>query len=345
MYTPKNIIIRVDSSTQMGAGHTMRCLAFAQGCQGLGGKVYFLGASQIPDLVSRIGQENCRYWQLACQPGTKEDAIQTADYAKKMGVNWIVVDGYHFTTPFFEYLKEAGLKTFLISDFAAPDLEVDMILNQNLWAKKEAYPYCTKQFLGVEYLLLRKEFFAYQQWQKIPHQGSLRVMVTLGGTDPKNVTARIIDILEKIKESELIVSLILGSGNTYLENIAMLIQQTSQHQYHLHHNISDMAKEMAQTDLAITAAGSTCWELAFMKVPALMLIVAQNQELVAKSMDEYGLGVSLGWVDPGFEERLALTLQTLLANPAKLRDFTDKAESLSFASKTSTIYQSLIESL
>ena len=57
-----------------------------------------------------------------------------------------------------------------------------------------------------------------------------------------------------------------------------------------------MASLMANHDIALTSAGSITWELVFMGLPAVLIVVAENQEGIASSVTEAGAVRSLGWV-------------------------------------------------
>jgi UDP-2,4-diacetamido-2,4,6-trideoxy-beta-L-altropyranose hydrolase len=55
-----------------------------------------------------------------------------------------------------------------------------------------------------------------------------------------------------------------------------------------------MPELMVWSDLAITAAGSTCWELAFMGLPSIFVILAENQVEIALQLAAEGFGICLG---------------------------------------------------
>ncbi|MFP3733021.1 glycosyltransferase, partial [Bacillus sp. SIMBA_006] len=59
-------------------------------------------------------------------------------------------------------------------------------------------------------------------------------------------------------------------------------------------SVSDMARRMAEADLAIGAAGSTSWERCCLGLPTLMLILAENQEGIARALDAAGAAICLG---------------------------------------------------
>ncbi|HBE44958.1 MAG TPA: hypothetical protein DDW17_05775 [Deltaproteobacteria bacterium] len=56
-----------------------------------------------------------------------------------------------------------------------------------------------------------------------------------------------------------------------------------------------MPELIAWADLAISSGGSTCWELGFMRIPHMVIILAQNQQLVAEGIAKAGMGLNLGW--------------------------------------------------
>jgi len=58
-------------------------------------------------------------------------------------------------------------------------------------------------------------------------------------------------------------------------------------------NVRDMPSLLLDTDLCISAAGSTCWELCCLGVPFLTLTVAENQEHAAKRLSDAGIAPSL----------------------------------------------------
>ena len=58
--------------------------------------------------------------------------------------------------------------------------------------------------------------------------------------------------------------------------------------------IPNMPSLMNWADLAITAGGSTSWELAFMGVPNLIINFAKNQVSNSEQLHDSGLAMNLG---------------------------------------------------
>jgi UDP-2,4-diacetamido-2,4,6-trideoxy-beta-L-altropyranose hydrolase len=292
------VIFRADAGTEMGTGHVMRCLALAQAWQDAGGHVIFAMAMQAPALESRLYAEGMECLLLSTQRGSAADARQTVALAQREDAAAVVVDGYHFDAPYQRAIKEAGLRLLFIDDYGHADRYwADLVLNQNIYAHARLYanraPY-TELLLGARYVLLRREFLAWGTWRRpIPGMAS-KVLVTLGGGDPDNVTLQVIQALQETSLEELEAVVVSGGSNPHYEMLMSAVRD-SPVSIDLKRNVRDMPQLMAWADIAIAAGGSTCWEIAFMGLPALILVLAENQYPVAEGLDAAEMAKNLGW--------------------------------------------------
>jgi len=78
-----------------------------------------------------------------------------------------------------------------------------------------------------------------------------------------------------------------------------------------------MTELMAWADLAISAAGSTCWELAFMGLPSCVMAVADNQALIAQALQRQGAVISLGCRPELSRLGIAQSIKAALADRTK----------------------------
>ena len=53
-----------------------------------------------------------------------------------------------------------------------------------------------------------------------------------------------------------------------------------------------MAELMANSDLAIGAAGSTSWERCCLGLPTIMLVLADNQQVIASALESVGAALT-----------------------------------------------------
>jgi spore coat polysaccharide biosynthesis predicted glycosyltransferase SpsG len=116
-------------------------------------------------------------------------------------------------------------------------------------------------------------------------------MISLGGADPHNTTGIVVAALKHIHNVE--VRVVIGAANPHLSAITAASRDNSAIRIEV--DIADMRKLMEWPDFAIIAAGSICWELAFMGVPALGIILADNQRTLAADLEHRGVLKNLGW--------------------------------------------------
>lgn len=287
----ETLLIRTDANTQMGTGHVMRCLALAQAWQETGGQACFVLAFRAPALESRLQTEGVQVVHLnVSEPGSAEDVAATAVLGRRYQAQWIVIDGYHFDAAYQRYLHAAGFRILFIDDYGhAAHYYADIVLNQNICAHPEIYlhrePY-TRLLLGTKHALLRREFWPWRDWQRPFPEKARKILVTLGGSDPDNVTLAVIQALCQLPDNDLEAVVLVGAQNPHYRELAMAVSEDARIQ--LRQNVTNMPEVMAWADLAISAGGSTSWELSFMGLPALVMILADNQVQTARELAAIG---------------------------------------------------------
>lgn len=314
----KNLIIRADASSQIGTGHVMRCLALAQAWQEeIGGEVIFVAADGISALEKRLAGEGCVVANIATKAGSGDDARQTIGLAQDYAADWIVVDGYHFGGDYQRIVKDVGLRLLFVDDYGhAERYFADIVLNQNisatesLYAKRESY---SQLLLGPRYVLLRREFWRWHDWQREIPDVARKVLVTLGGADPHNATLKVIQALQQIEVDGLEAEVVIGAGfnNEHTLKSAIGKRRTK---IRLEYNVNNMPELMAWADVAVSAGGTTCWELAFMGLPALHVALADNQRSVVSSLQTHDIGADMGWYESLSSADIARSLQNLLGD-------------------------------
>jgi UDP-2,4-diacetamido-2,4,6-trideoxy-beta-L-altropyranose hydrolase len=292
------LLVRVDASIKIGTGHLMRCIALAQVWQNVGGQAVFVIATQATPIEDRLVSEGMDVVHLSVEPGSAEDARKTASLAWQLGATWVVVDGYHFGTEYQRIIQNGGLRLLFIDDYGhAQHYWADIVLNQNIYAHEGLYPNRspdTQLLLGTRYALLRREFRQWQGWTRKISPVAQKVLVTLGGSDPDNVTLKVIQGLQRVDVQGLEAVVVVGGSNPHYEKLQAAVD-ASPFPISLERNVTNMPELMAWADVAISAGGSTTWELAFMGLPSLVLVLADNQRAIAEKLGEMGVAVNLGW--------------------------------------------------
>ena len=321
----EKLTIRADATTQIGTGHVMRCLALAQAWKEKGGEVVFLSDCESEALQNRIIDEGFDLLPIEKPHPDPNDLTSTLKFLSAKGNEisaaspWFVLDGYHFTPDYQKAIRDAGIRLLVIDDMNhLPNYHADIILNQNINAERLHYA-CepdTRLLLGTKYALLRKEFWPWARFKRAIPEVARKILVTMGGSDPDNVTLEVIEAIKLLNMPEMEVQVVIGPSNPYAEELKNAVLYATCSML-LVQNVTNMTELMAWADVAVTAGGSTCWELAFMGLPSTVLVLAENQKSVAQGVHSYGAAISLGWYVASLKTALTSTMEVLITNPQK----------------------------
>jgi UDP-2,4-diacetamido-2,4,6-trideoxy-beta-L-altropyranose hydrolase len=316
--TAKTLLIRADANATIGTGHVMRCLALAQAWMERGGEATF-AVRELPEpLLRRLDAEGVTCETLAAQP--ESEAPQLADMAIRLRASWVTVDLPHADGTYERCLKEAGLHLLLVDDGLKQETHcADVILNQNLGASASQYARreaTTELLLGPQYILLRREFRAGRGQRREKRREKLRVLVSLGGSDPGNWSARILEGCERVRRERLDVMVVAGAANPHADELR---SQAAKSGWRLRTDVTHMQELMAWADLAITAAGGTLWELLCMGCPVLSYWRHPVQAQVIADLSRRGVIRDMGSVETFDGERLAHAIEEVASAAAEQR--------------------------
>lgn len=286
------LLLRVDAGQAIGHGHVMRCRALAQAWIDAGGSVQVLTTSMPAAVRQQLEGDG-----VAIESASERDELdRLRTLAGTCGV--VVIDGYQLGEPHRRAARSAGAICAVVDDAGGALPEgADVVLNQNVYATDALYPQAGENvriLAGPRYALLRREFWSFRDWQRPAEPDRLRALVTMGGSDPLGLSPLAARALVALAD-RCTLSFVLGASAS-IDSLRAGISN-SLPSAHILTAVDDMAGVMAATDIALTAAGSTCLELAFMQIPMLMIAAADNQRPVARGFDERGAGMSLGDAD------------------------------------------------
>ncbi len=323
------LLVRADAGPQVGAGHFMRCLALAQAWQERGGTASFLMAPGAGALANRLRDNHISEIRLSSQPGSIADAKETAKIV--LGYQWVALDGYQFTSDYQRTVKNEIANLLLLDDVGdAERYHADLLLNQNAYATPETYGNRAGDcalLLGADYFLLRREF---REWPRRDRQIGQRVrnlLITFGGSDSENATAEALQALAALPASNMNVRVLVGASNPHRDELGRLAAKLP-HSVEFETDTLRIAQEMDWADVAISAAGSTSWELAFMGLPSLLVTLAENQHGSAQYLHSHGIAISLGWQHRVQPSETATALSALADDPLKRKEMSSRGRAL-----------------
>jgi UDP-2,4-diacetamido-2,4,6-trideoxy-beta-L-altropyranose hydrolase len=307
----------------------MRCLSLAQACQLAGNHVVFAQAETTTPLENRIRSAGMEIVRFELPPGGVEDAAWTTDVARDWRASWVVADGYHFEAQWQKQINSAQLRLLFFDDFGhAGHYHADYVLNQNLAPDPNWYRRCepwTRLLLGTRYAQLRPQFLDWRKWQRHIPTVARKVLVTLGGADPDNATGKVLEALSRVGNLEARV--VVGGSNPHLESLRISASRLSS-SVRLEVDATNMPELMAWADLAVAAGGTTSWELAFMGLPSLVLILAENQRDIALKLAQAGVIRTLGWHAAVTPDQIATALDQLASNQVERQRLSQNGQQL-----------------
>ncbi|OLP15643.1 UDP-2,4-diacetamido-2,4,6-trideoxy-beta-L-altropyranose hydrolase [Leptolyngbya sp. 'hensonii'] len=324
------IVLRADSSIQMGTGHVMRCLTLAIELRERGHNLTFVCRDLPGNLVALL---EARGFPVQVLPAPDHSlALEDSPYARWLGVpwevdaaqtqavipaetDWLILDHYGLDARWERRLRSQVGQILVIDDLANRSHDCDLLLDQNFYANQELryqglVPAHCRCLLGPQYTLLRSEFLAARQTLQSRAGELHRVLVAFGGSDPTNETAKVLAGIALL-QGEMAVDVVVGQAHPELTAIAQLCSERSNWTYHC--QIDYMAKLMVQADLAIGAGGSTSWERCCLGLPALVAVTAENQLELTADLATWGAIVNLGWADRLTGEDYGQAIRSLTA--------------------------------
>jgi UDP-2,4-diacetamido-2,4,6-trideoxy-beta-L-altropyranose hydrolase len=310
----QTLLVRADANQAMGTGHVMRCLALAQAWQDTGGQAIFAMAESSPSLRKRLRGESITITQVCAPSGTDKDARATIALASQHAAGWVAVDGYQFGAEYQRALKDNGFKVLFLDDHGHADhYYADLVLNQNISAEEKLYENRdpgTHCLLGTKYCLLRREFTSWRHWKREIGPVGHRVLITMGGSDPEEFTRRAIAALDAIEDERLEAIVVVGGSNVRSSQLKTCCAASNK--ITLRRDVTNMAELMTWADVAISAAGTTSWELCLLGLPSILIDLAENQTRLAQELDRRGCAIHLGNAECVSSDVLARQLSRLL---------------------------------
>ena len=277
------VILRADGDLETGYGHLSRVLAIGEALQDEDFQIELIGEG-FEAVLSQFSVSVQSISRSASPKGTVEDATQIVAASP----DFVIVDGYDFTRKFFRVLEASKVPFLVIDDSGRTEsMGATIVLCQSPSANPSLYAHVrssTLLLLGPQYCLVRKEFELARELASPKQRDG--TFVNFGASDPKSMTERVVDIVTRCG---LPAKVALGPGSEKRQERIRKIQdkgvQVSKPM--------DFAADLATSDLAVIAGGTTIWEAAFLGVPLVAIIVAENQRAPVLAAEKAGL---VDWV-------------------------------------------------
>ncbi len=315
MGSDRLIYFRTDGNSKIASGHLVRCLSIASACQKLGMEARFLvsdadSAALLTDALSApfpvLRLTTAAYDDPERELAELLPLLNRGAEARPL----LFLDSYFVTEKYLTALRQA-VKTAYLDDLQLFDYPVDLLINYDVIptsampAYQTAYQRAKKTLLGSAYTPLRSQFLN----REMPlRQKASHVLVTTGASDPHHFCLSFLNRLqrESARSREPFQSMtfhvVAGSLNRDTAQLFALAQTLPGLQ--IHQNVADMAALMESCDLAVSASGTTLYELCALGVPTISYTMADNQLISARAFAEAGAIDYAGDIRTSMEESL-----------------------------------------
>jgi UDP-2,4-diacetamido-2,4,6-trideoxy-beta-L-altropyranose hydrolase len=298
VWTGRVAVFRFDATPAIGTGHAMRCLTLADALEAVGWRCLFAIRPETLTTVPRKAWLRERALILDEDEAAEPSRIG-ARFAN--GYDLLVVDHYRRGADFERASRLWARRILAINDLADRDHDADLLLDPTLGRSLEDYrplvPPACRLRLGPRYALLRPQFLrgrpAALARRRAP--GPVRrIFVSLGGTDPQDVTSRVLDGLAEAGMGATI-DVVVGAAAPFAARVRA--KAACMPGARVHVGVADIAPLMAEADLAFGAAGTATWERCCLGLPTLAVVLADNQRGNAAALQASGAARVLGDVD------------------------------------------------
>lgn len=274
------IAIRADGGHELGYGHLVRTSVLARELEKNSHEVTYV--TKNPEPLEEITKEDFTAESIE----SEEDFLS---FLENKNIDCAVTDHYEIGTVLQRNIRDR-CKTYLaISDDTRFKFCCDILFNNNIYAEGLDYEFSGKtpeKLLGTDYILLREEFQKVASKNRELKEEIDSALIMMGGGDPNGFTPKVMDILS---EYDFRKTVIIGPGFNNKEEIRKIASENQN--FEVKENPDNIAEIMTESDIAVSATGTSVYELIATETPFIGIPQTANQGPVAESISQDTLGI------------------------------------------------------
>jgi len=306
----------------------MRCLSVAEAFRRAGKQCVFVtSGNEIEELFNSRGFENTALLPKCNDINKELNALGLL--IRENEPELLFVDSYHVTEEYLSALQqichECNTKLVYIDDLLTFPYPCDLLINYNIYGEERSYEalYVGKRrpdyLIGPMYVPLREEFRFIPE--RSVRETGRSIMVSTGGADPEHFALNLVNVINAHDTWRgYKFHFVLGRLNSDMKQIKSIVLHSQN--IVIHENVQNMSTLMQRSDLAVSAAGSTLYELCATQTPTITYVLADNQIAGAEAFEKAQIMHNVGDIrDIGIENAADIILReaVCLANDYQLR--------------------------
>lgn len=325
-----HLAIRADGGPRIGFGHLFRSGAMAAYALSEGDRVTYV-------------TETPKHTRTAAPDGVDVVDIDAGD-SHATFIEWlstsnpdvVLTDSYDVDTERQSRIRSHVPCLAVVLDDTRFAVDADVLINGNVYAPEFVYEWEETEptwCLGTDYLLLRAAVRELAAREPPFRESPEHALVTMGGSDTQNATP---DVVEAFDGSSLAVDVVVGPG---FENRAEIKQAAvrTDATITLVDDPPDLYERMFDADLAVTATGTTVYELLALGTPTIGCPQVDNQVPIADALHDRAALV----VPEREGASLAATIEAVGTDPQRRRALRNRGRSLIDGEGVRRVYETV----
>ncbi len=325
----KQLLYRLIGNGNAGTGHVYRGITIADHL--FEHDILFAVEPKEDLAIEKLEESNYDYRVF-------DDEHAFLKYVESESPNVVVNDVLDTSAEYIETLKKYDSRVVNFEDLGSGTDHADAVIN----ALYEHSNPPENHHFGFEYFCLRNEFQYATARTEIPSVE--RIMVSFGGTDENNLTAKTLCALSEL-DHELHLDVVLGLGYTQQETLAPITDDYPPNiSVEISQDINSMAEHMEQADLLITSNGRTLYEAGSLNLPVIS--IAQNHREQKHPYSHISRGVLfLGQADYVGEDNIRTAVEDYIIDRSTRESMRSALEDHDIANGVERIKRILFEGI
>ena len=279
----EQLYFRVDGNATIGTGHVMRCLSMAAAASALGVACSFITAdAQMKSVIERGG------YPVDVLQSSWSRLDEELDVLRKLilekDIRHLLVDSYFVTADYIRALSKLTRLAYM-DDLFTEKYDCAALINYNCYAPgfgyEKVYTATEPQLLlGPHYAPLRPEFAQLPSFEC--KETVSDILITTGGTDSLNMAGTLSARLAGEIQRPVRLHVVVGGYNPHLPLLQELSEKDPRIVLHTH--VTRMSELIRACDIAVSAGGTTLYELCACGIPTVVFLMADNQKYAYAEM-------------------------------------------------------------
>ena len=277
----KQICCRCLTKSKTGYGNFKRCLTLAKELKKNQISTFFI-IDKNQKISNELRKNHFHYSTIPMSSYAREH-IFIKKFMKKNQISTVLLDVRQYGQSLSKKLKTETNKIILIDDLWSDKIYSDVFINSTNVKSHDDYEIINDNsiiLLGTKYWIIDKNYKIYKKTSyKIPDKTRLKLVISLGGSDPENITSHLLKQL--VNRNDMEIKIIIGPMNNNFSKLKNLTKNLDS--ITLVKSPKNIFEIFSQADLVISNGGNTLFELITLRIPTIAIPAFTHEEKYVKN--------------------------------------------------------------